>query len=205
MIRVFSIFLLIVLCQEAMAKTIFCKGRSCNDPDYSLPQLDVLVSQIQGDAGLVSELQTFHPSRSHDHGKTGDYVRRLYSNGSCLIELGPILTWKLGMPDHLGGFGICKYKDGTFVIGDFEKEHQLSSKSEPFKFHGVISTFDAKGKHAMSFKFRYNKLKATLRDDEAVPNEIFQKFRRKIEDKCWYGDCKNGFGIKLVDEDKHNF
>ena len=199
MIRVFSIFLLIVLCQEAMAKTIFCKGKSCNDPDNSSPQLDVLVSQVRAETGLISLLQTYHPSGSGTP-TSGDFARLLHPSADCYIEY-PNFWARITKKS----IGICRLENGFYLIGDSYGKKRLSSETTPLTFHGVASSYDLTGKYLATSKYFKGEARDIVSEDKAVPQAVFEEFQKKLRATCWYGDCKNGFGIKLVNRVSHKF
>ena len=190
------IFLICSFCHELSAKTLFCKGY-CKVG--GVLDTEILVSQLDGKLGLVTDLRTYWRNPT-----STDFARRIHPHAMCYMEFDHHLKFDLlGLPDHQPGYGICRVADGTFWVGDLYNQDTFSKEITPYAPHGVISIYDAAGVLDGVYKYSYGRRKDRLPREKSASNSIFVDLRSKLESDCWYGDCENGFGIKLSNLERH--
>lgn len=163
--------------------------------------VEVLVSKVEGKLGLVTDLTTFIYGRG---ATSTDFARRIHPHGMCYIELNYHLNLDFSLPYHDGGFGICHLANGEYWIGGYYISHSLTNDPPMYIWHGAMSRFDSEGTHYETYKYKNGFRKKQLANDKAVARDVFLGFYEKLKDDCWYGDCQNGFGIKLTDSERHS-
>jgi hypothetical protein len=195
------LLVLLLVTTTSDARTMFCKGKWCLPNKTSFDtDIEVLIRK----RNLTWDLRTIDAGHNGDK---GDLVRRVHPDAVCYAE--HYSVWNVFALDSTtsdGVYGICKIASGDYYVGALRMERHAEEDFPPLEGTSKGTYYSPEGKHIRTVKFGLKSFPLggtrgkTLDKSDAVPLEVFEEFRKKLENPCWYGDCENGFGVKWKDE-----